>query len=798
MANPKVYENQSVFRYINLTTFFALLFMSPYGISQVQSCPSGTIPNVSAGTKQCTKNGQPNVCQVRQTNGGALPIESVADIAHAHNFKCDGLVNAIAEAVAESTLHPAEVDLNLDKDSLRICSTDKGLWQINDIAWTRQDWINNLGAQASNCGNDCGLIPDLAAVLVSHITHGGTDTNAWSKYWSNTFGRQAFNKALTDARTAAARVSQADNCGSQVPQPPATTPPTQATIEIITSGDPNEKVGSTGGGLAQYIQGSTSLRYAIFFSNKETASAAAQDVSVIDQLDLKNDDLKSFSLGPIGFGTQLVTPPAGVRSFSSTVDLRPANNLLVKVDATLNLSSGLLAWHFTSLDPATNQPPLDPTAGFLPPGGEGSVFFTVMPNESLATDTAIKNQATIVFDVNAPISTQTWINTIDNDKPSSHVLALPAQSPANIPLQWTGTDLGAGVQDFTIFVSDNSGPFSPFLTNTPSTSITFPGQAGHSYAFFSVARDLVGNVEDTKTAAEATTTVPADAIPPSSMALLSPSPNTNGWNNTNVTATITATDNPGGSGVQQITFSATGGQPIPSTNVSGSLASTTISNEGITNLNFFSSDLAGNVESAHTLPIRIDKTPPSITGARNPGANANGWNNTDVSVSFACTDALSGLAPGSPPPNTVLTSEGANQQVSGTCFALAGNSASATVSGINIDKTPPVLSGLPVAGCTLWPPDHKFVTVATISGSDAFSGLASLNVTGTSSEPMDPNNPDIIISGTGTQPRTVQLRAERLGTGSGRVYTINTVATDAAGNTVNASSTCTVPHDQGQ
>jgi hypothetical protein len=567
--------------------------------------------------------------------------------------------------------------------------------------------------------------------------------------------------------------------------------------EIITSGDPNEKVGARGVGLLSYLSGATPLRYGILFSNKETATAPAQDVTVIDQLDVTNDDLKSFSLGPIGFGDQLVTPPAGVRSFSSTVDLRPANNLLVKVDASLNLSSGLLAWHFISLDPTTNQPPLDPTAGFLPPGGEGSVFFTVMPKESLATDTAINNQATIVFDVNAPISTQTWLNTIDNDKPSSHVLPLPAQSPSNIPLQWTGADLGAGVQDFTIFVSDNGGPFTAFLTNTPSTSTTFAGQAGHSYAFFSTARDLVGNIESMKTVAEATTAVPADAIPPSSMALLSPSPNTNGWNNTNVTATISATDNPGGSGVQQITFSATGGQPIPSTNVSGSLASTAIRNEGITNLNFFANDLAGNVEPTQTLPVRIDKTPPSITGSRSPAANANNWANTDVTVSFACADALSGLAPGSPPAATVLSSEGTNQQVSGTCLDLAGNPASATVSGINIDKTPPALSGLSAAGCTLWPPDRKFVTVATISAADSLSGLAALNVTGTSSEPMDPNDPDIVITGTGLQPRMVQLRADRLGTGRGRVYTINTVATDAAGNTMSATSTCTVPHDQG-
>ena len=424
------------------------------------------------------------------------------------------------------------------------------------------------------------------------------------------------------------------------------------------------------------------------------------------------------------------------------------------------------------------------------------MFFTVMPKGGTPTNAQSSNQATIVFDANAPIPTQTWFNTIDNDKPQSHVLTLPTQSPTTIPLQWAGADVGAGVQDFTVFTSDNGGPFTPFLTNTSATSATFPGKVGHTYAFFSTARDLVGNVEGLKTTAEATTSVAADAIPPTTLAVLAPPANANGWNNSDVTVSLSATDDPGGSGVQQITFSATGAQPVASTNLAGSSASALVSTEGITNFSFFATDLAANVEAAHTLAVKLDKMPPSITGARTPAANANGWNNTDVSISFGCADALSGLAPGSPPAATVLSTEGTSQQVGGTCLDLAGNSASATASGINIDKTPPVLSGLPAANCTLWPPNHKFVTVSTISAADRLSGMNSFSVTGTSNEPMDPNDPDIIITGTGLGPRTVQLRADRLGTGTGRVYILATTATDAAGNVVNAASICTVPHDQ--
>jgi hypothetical protein len=281
-----------------------------------------------------------------------------------------------------------------------------------------------------------------------------------------------------------------------------------ASTELITPGDPNAIVGPAGVGTAQYISGSLPLGYAIFFSNEQTASASAQTVVITDQLDPTKDDLKTFALGPIAFGGQLLTPPPGSTDYVTTVDLRPANNLLVQVNAHLDLGTGLLTWRFTSLDPATQQPPADPSAGFLSPGAEGSVFYTVLPKVGLPTGTQVQNQATIVFDANAPMSTQTWVNTLDNDLPTSHVLSLPATETSNtFPVQWAGTDVGAGTQDFTIFVSENGGPFTVWQADTTATSAIFSGKFSSTYSFYSVARDLVGNVEAAKTAAEATTTV---------------------------------------------------------------------------------------------------------------------------------------------------------------------------------------------------------------------------------------------------------------------------------------------------
>jgi len=84
-----------------------------------------------------------------------------------------------------------------------------------------------------------------------------------------------------------------------------------------------------------------------------------------------------------------------------------------------------------------------------------------------------------------------------------------------------------------------------------------------------------------------------------------------------------------------------------------------------------------------------DTTPPVIAATVAPKPNANGWNNTDVTVTFACSDLESGIAT-CPAPKTVTT-EGANQLVSGIAVDKAGNSATANVA-LKIDKTSPVVS----------------------------------------------------------------------------------------------------------
>jgi hypothetical protein len=149
-------------------------------------------------------------------------------------------------------------------------------------------------------------------------------------------------------------------------------------VQIITSGDPNDKTGPIGSGSKQYISTALPINYGIFYGNGPTATAPAQTVSISDTLSAAKVELATFAFGPIAFGSHLVSPPAGT-SYSTTVDLRPQSNLLVGIDAGLHQQTGQVTWKFSSLDPATGKPTTDPSAGFLPIGGNGSVLLALRP-----------------------------------------------------------------------------------------------------------------------------------------------------------------------------------------------------------------------------------------------------------------------------------------------------------------------------------------------------------------------------------------------------------------------------------
>ena len=280
------------------------------------------------------------------------------------------------------------------------------------------------------------------------------------------------------------------------------------TVPNTHSSDPNGKL-TVGYGTQGYIAPNVAIPYTIYFENLPAATAPAQIVTVTDNLD-PNLDWTTVQLSQIEFNNVTIDVPSGLNTYSGLVNVSTDPNP-VKVNVSFDPSTGVLYWLMQSVDPVTGEMPTDPTAGFLPPNnssnqGTGYVIFTVLPKSLLSNGAVINNQASIVFDVNAAIVTNSVTNTIDATVPTSAVNALPATTTAtSFSISWTGSDTGgSGIANYTVYVSIDGGSYSLWQSATALTSATFTATAGHTYRFYSMATSNVGTVQTTPGAIQTT------------------------------------------------------------------------------------------------------------------------------------------------------------------------------------------------------------------------------------------------------------------------------------------------------
>lgn len=131
-------------------------------------------------------------------------------------------------------------------------------------------------------------------------------------------------------------------------------------------------------------------------------------------------------------------------------------------------------------------------------------------------------------------------------------------------------------------------------------------------------------------------------------------------------------------------------------------------------------DASGNQSSASFNVTVQDTTPPDISFVnRTPATNSNGWNNTDVTVNWSCSD-LVGVVSASV--SETVSTEGEGQSAIGTCTDTSGNTASDTQTGINIDKTRPSVSVTGVANGATY--SRGLVPAAGCDTTDGLSGVA--------------------------------------------------------------------------
>src|ERR1700728_2012968 len=207
--------------------------------------------------------------------------------------------------------------------------------------------------------------------------------------------------------------------------------------------------------------------------------------------------------------------------------------------------------------------------------------------------------------------------------------------------------------------------------------------AGANQIVKGTATDVAGNT------ASAQVTINISKTPPTITPLVAPQPNSGGWNNSPVTVSFTCS--PGGAPIVTCpspTVVTTQGSTIP---VIGTVT-----------------DAAGATATA-TVVIKLDSTPPTIIPNLSPAPNSSGWETAPVTVSFTCSDSLSGVA--TCPSSTVISSNGANQAVSGTATDVAGNTATATAN-VNLEQSGPTITASvsPTANSAGWNDSNVIVT----------------------------------------------------------------------------------------
>jgi hypothetical protein len=109
------------------------------------------------------------------------------------------------------------------------------------------------------------------------------------------------------------------------------------------------------------------------------------------------------------------------------------------------------------------------------------------------------------------------------------------------------------------------------------------------------------------------------------------------------------------------------------------------------------------------------------------------------------------------------------------------------------DDAAPVIEAVTTDPSTLWPPNHKMVPVTvSVEAVDDHAIVSTQIIAVTSNErsARGPKGADWEITG----PLTLNLRADRVGSGRGRIYTITVECEDDGGNSSTAEVTVRVRH----
>ncbi len=205
--------------------------------------------------------------------------------------------------------------------------------------------------------------------------------------------------------------------------------------------------------------------------------------------------------------------------------------------------------------------------------------------------------------------------------------------------------------------------------------------------------------------------------------------------------------------------------------------------------------------SADTITLVPDTNAPELELPEDIIVEATSPAGATVNFDVTATDAEDGVVPVTVTPPSGSVFPLGMTFVSATARDFAGNETSGKFVVAVADLTPPTIATLQASPDSLWPANHKMVpvTISAEVADIADPAPRAKIVAVASNEPANGSgdgntNTDWRTTGD----LTLELRAERSGGGTGRIYTITVEATDASGNVSQKTIDVHVTHDRGK
>jgi hypothetical protein len=370
-------------------------------------------------------------------------------------------------------------------------------------------------------------------------------------------------------------------------------------------------------------------------------------------------------------------------------------------------------------------------------------------------------EASVVALIDTPSGCEPVTATVTPSGPTS---LCPGGSVTLTASQGTSWEWSNGATTQSIVVSE-SGSYSAMVTVTPGCTATSD----------SVIVTIADTQPPTITACAAGQTLPAG---PACQAVVP-----------DMRSSVTATDNCTNAAGLMVSQS-----PAPGTSIG----------LGVTPVTFSVADAVGNVMTCSSTLTVVDTTPPVITAC--PPEKVISADNTclgvvpdftkDVAATDNCTPSSALVVVQTPVAGASIGL--GRTPVTLTVRDAAGNSATCVSAVTVVDTTSPAITNPTASPSSLWSPDHKMVDVTVAYGlSDNCTGVVASSLSISCNEPVNGGGDgNTSVDWQVVDSHHVQLRAERSGTGTDRIYTISITARDAAGNISMASVPVTVSHNQ--